>query len=125
MPMIPQDPNAAPAPATAAPMAAPPQDSAPATQILPILAMLAQKQQAAVDQQNQQEMMMKEMMKQQILRLVSMLPVQNPAGVAARTEPLPTTMSPNDSGMGGDMPTNNQNNYDVSSMDGSYGNAGV
>lgn len=122
MPMLPQDTGVA---QQAMPMAAQAQDAAPATQILPVLALLAQKQQAAVDQQNQQEMMMREMMKQQILRLVSMLPTQNPAGVAARTEPLPTSMSANDAGMGGDMPTNNQSNYDVTGMDAGYGNAGV
>jgi hypothetical protein len=123
MPMLPQDPNAA---APAAPqMAAPDPNAAPATQMLPILAMLAQQQQAAVDQQNQQEAMMKEAMKQQILRLVSMMPTQNPAGVAARTEPLPTSMSANDAGMGGNMPTNNQSNYDVTGMDAGYGNAGA
>lgn len=81
------------------PMGAPPQggdDQAPAAQILPIMAMLAQQQQGAMQQQQQQEMALKEAMRQQILRLVSMMPTENPAGMAARTEPMPTSMSPED-----------------------------
>jgi hypothetical protein len=75
-------------------------DQAPAAQLLPVLAMLAQQQQAAMAQQQQQEMMLKEAMREQILRLVSMMPTANPAGVAARTEPMPPMMSPDDaSGM--------------------------
>lgn len=73
-------------------------EQAPAAQLLPVLAMLAQQQQAALDQQQQQEMMLKEAMRQQILRLVSMMPTANPAGVAARTEPMPPMMSPEDAG---------------------------
>lgn len=71
-------------------------EQAPAAQLLPVMAMLAQQQQGALDQQQQQMMMLKEAMRQQILRLVSMMPTANPAGVAARTEPLPPSMSPMD-----------------------------
>lgn len=71
-------------------------DQAPAAQILPIMAMLAQQQQTAMQQQSQQESALKEAMRQQILRLVSMMPTENPAGMAARTEPMPTSMSPTD-----------------------------
>tara|TARA_R110000868_G_scaffold39786_10_gene138267 strand:- start:1191 stop:1505 length:315 start_codon:yes stop_codon:yes gene_type:complete len=82
------------------PGGAPPQgggnDQAPAAQILPIMAMLAQQQQGAMQQQQQQEQALKEAMRQQILRLVSMMPTENPAGMAARTEPMPTSMSPTD-----------------------------
>lgn len=81
------------------PGGAPPQggdDQAPAAQILPIMAMLAQQQQGAMQQQQQQEQALKEAMRQQILRLVSMMPTENPAGMAARTEPMPTSMSPDD-----------------------------
>ena len=84
------------------PMGAPAQGGgegvAPAGQILPVMAMLAQQQQVAMQQQHQQEMMLKEAMRQQILRLVSMMPTENPAGMAARTEPMPTSMSPEDQG---------------------------
>ena len=72
--------------------------TAPAAQMLAPLAMLAQEQQAVMQQQHQQEMMLKEAMRQQILRLVSMMPTENPAGMAARTEPMPTSMSPEDQG---------------------------
>jgi hypothetical protein len=71
-------------------------EQAPAAQLLPVMAMLAQQQQGALAQQEQQMMMLKEAMRQQILRLVSMMPTANPAGVAARTEPLPASMSPMD-----------------------------
>ncbi len=77
-------------------MGAPGMEPAPAAQMMAPLAMLAQQQQQAVNAQAQQQMMMREAMKQQILRLVSMMPVANPAGVAARTEPLPPSMSPED-----------------------------
>jgi hypothetical protein len=66
-------------------MGAPGMEPAPATQMLGPLAMLSQ-------QQQQQQMMLREAMKQQILRLVSMMPMANPAGAAARTEPLPQSM---------------------------------
>jgi hypothetical protein len=71
-------------------------EPAPAAQMMAPLAMLAQQQQQAVAAQQQQQMMMREAMKQQILRLVSMMPMANPAGVAARTEPLPPSMGEND-----------------------------
>ena len=80
------------------PMGAPSGGTAPAAQMLAPLAMLAQEQQAVMQQQQQQEMMLKEAMRQQILRLVSMMPTENPAGMAARTEPMPTSMSPEDQG---------------------------
>ena len=64
-------------------MGAPGMEPAPATQMLGPLAMLSQQQ---------QQMMLREAMKQQILRLVSMMPMANPAGAAARTEPLPQSM---------------------------------
>ena len=73
-------------------MGAPGMEPAPAAQMMAPLAMLAQQQQQAVDAQAQQQMMMREAMKQQILRLVSMMPMANPAGAAARTEPLPPSM---------------------------------
>jgi hypothetical protein len=75
-------------------------DMAPAAQLLPIMAMLAQQQQGAMNAQQQQEDMMKEQMRQQIIRLISMMPTKNPAGVAARTEPLPPSMSPSDMSSG-------------------------
>lgn len=84
-------------------MGAPATEPAPAAQVLPALAMLAPQQQAALDALNQQEMMMREAMRQQILRLISMMPTANPAGVAARTEPMPPSMSPEDGGMEDDM----------------------
>jgi len=102
MAMMPQAaPEGAPAgPPMGMPMGAPAQGGgegvAPAGQILPIMAMLAQQQQGAMQQQHQQEMALKEAMRQQILRLVSMMPTENPAGMAARTEPMPTSMSPED-----------------------------
>jgi len=73
-------------------MGAPGMEPAPAAQMMAPLAMLAQQQQQAIAMQSQQQMMMREAMKQQILRLVSMMPMANPAGVAARTEPLPPSM---------------------------------
>jgi hypothetical protein len=79
------------------PMGAPAGDNAaPAGQMLAPLAMLAQEQQGALTQLHQQEMMLKEAMRQQILRLVSMMPTENPAGMAARTEPMPPSMSASD-----------------------------
>lgn len=80
-----------------APMGAPAGEAAPATQMMAPLAMLAQQQQQAIAMQSQQQMMMREAMKEQILRLVSMMPMANPAGMAARTEPLPPSMSAEDS----------------------------
>ncbi len=73
-------------------MGAPGMEPAPATQMLGPLAMLSQQQQQALGMQQQQQMMLREAMKQQILRLVSMMPMPNPAGAAARTEPLPQSM---------------------------------
>ena len=78
------------------PMGAPAGEAAPATQMMAPLALLAQQQQQAIAMQSQQQMMMREAMKEQILRLVSMMPMANPAGMAARTEPLPPSMSEND-----------------------------
>jgi len=98
-PMIPP-PGAAPADAG---MAAPAEEQAPAAEILPIIAMLAQQQTAVMQQENQRQMMMREMMKEQILRVISMTPVANPAGVAARTEPMPAQMPPNTMAGGEDM----------------------
>jgi hypothetical protein len=80
-----------------APMGAPAGEAAPATQMMAPLALLAQQQQQAIAMQSQQQMMMREAMKEQILRLVSMMPMANPAGMAARTEPLPPSMSAEDS----------------------------
>ena len=85
------------------PMGAPPEDAAPAAQMLPALAMLAPQQQAALDALRQQEMMLREEMRQQLLRLISMMPTANPAGVAARTEPMPMNVSPEDAEGAGDM----------------------
>lgn len=87
-PMMPGQP--APAPAGG--------EMSPAAEMLGPLAMLAQQQQQAMAMQQQQEMMLKEAMRQQLLRLVSMMPAANPAGVAARTEPLPPNISPEDGG---------------------------
>jgi hypothetical protein len=67
-------------------------DQAPAAAVLPIIAMLAQQQQAVMAQESQREDALKDMMKQQLLRVISMIPVANPAGMAARTEPMPPQM---------------------------------
>lgn len=95
MAIMPPAPGAPmPGPAMGMPMGAPAGDNAaPAGQMLAPLAMLAQEQQGALTQLHQQEMMLKEAMRQQILRLVSMMPTENPAGMAARTEPMPPSMS--------------------------------
>lgn len=77
-------------------------DQAPAMQVLPIIAMLAQQQQAAMIQQQQQEDMLKDVMKQQLLQVISMIPAANPAGAAARTEPMPPQMPPGDGAMAAD-----------------------
>lgn len=79
------------------------EDVAPAAQLLPIVAMLAQQQQQALMAQQQQEQMLREAMREQILRLVSMMPTANPAGVAARTEPMPMNMSSEDAEGAGEM----------------------
>lgn len=89
-------------------------DQSPAAQMLPPLAMLAQQQQQALAIQDQQEQMLKEAMKQQLLRLISMMPALNPAGVAARTEPLPPNISPED---GGEMENEGEMEDDTMEMD--------
>lgn len=83
-----------PAPMGGAPMGESGDDQAPAAAVLPIIAMLAQQQQAVMDQESRREDAIKDMMKQQLLRVISMIPVANPAGMAARTEPMPTQMPP-------------------------------
>lgn len=110
----------------AAMMGAPAAAPAPAAQMLPALAMLAPQQQAALDALQQQEMMMRDAMKQQILRLISMMPVANPAGVAARTEPMPPNMSPQDGGaMGREDDTSGEEPVEpANEMNTEYGNAG-
>ncbi|CAB4171966.1 hypothetical protein UFOVP929_34 [uncultured Caudovirales phage] len=90
------------------PMGAPEGDNtAPAGQMMAPLALLAQQQQGALSQLHQQEMMMKEAMRQQIIRLISMMPMANPAGMAARTEPLPPSMGAEDP-MGASAPMSDQ-----------------
>jgi hypothetical protein len=77
-----------------APMGESGDDQAPAAAVLPIIAMLAQQQSAVMEQESRREDAIKEMMKQQLLRVISMIPVANPAGMAARTEPMPPQMPP-------------------------------
>lgn len=110
MPPAPGQPMPGPA------MMQPPADQAPATQMLPALAMLAQQQQQALAMQQQQEMMLKEAMKQQILRLVSMMPIQNPAGIAARVEPMPANVSAADTEMSDDSDAGEEEAYENEEM---------
>ena len=86
-----------------APMGGPAEEQSPAAQLLPIVAMLAQQQQQALMVQQQQEEMLRQAMQDQLLRLISMMPTANPAGVAARTEPMPMNVSPEDAEGAGDM----------------------
>ncbi len=92
--MLPQSPPSA-APAPAPPMGGD-ATQAPAVQMMPVLAMLAQQQTGAIQQQQQQDQALKEAMRQQILKLVSMIPTLNPAGQAAVVTPMPPSMGPQD-----------------------------
>lgn len=99
MPMMPPPP-----PMGGLPMGGmPPVPPAPAGGAQSPAGIIAPQVQALATQQDQQLAAIQQQMKDQVTKLLTMLPTYNPAGAAAITSPLPMATSPDEPQQGADM----------------------
>lgn len=87
----------------------PPVPPAPAGGAQSPAGMIAPQVQALATQQDQQLAAIQQQMKDQVTKLLTMLPTYNPAGAAAVTQPLPQATSP-------DMPQQDTATQDQGAM---------